>query len=163
MVRVTASPKFAGAPRSFLAAGDTDGGRCACEAPDISAASWPFKSHRLRLPWPDGGLFPNAIKRLHWGRRSRLIRATRSAAIWECRAAGIRALGCDRVRVSIAFTPPVRRGRPPDDDGMIGAFKAARDGIADAVGVDDGRWVTTYEFCPASGAGHVEVTIEELP
>ena len=49
------------------------------------------------------------------------------------------------IPVRITFYPPDARRR--DDDNMIGSFRAARDGIADALGVDDRRFRPHY-FLP---------------
>lgn len=38
------------------------------------------------------------------------------------------------------FYPPDKRRR--DDDGLLSSMKAARDGIADALGIDDHRFVS---------------------
>jgi len=45
-----------------------------------------------------------------------------------------------RALLAIEFLPPDRRKR--DDDNMLAAFKAGRDGLADALGIDDNRFVT---------------------
>ena len=45
-----------------------------------------------------------------------------------------------RLHLWIDFYPPDRRRR--DDDGLLASMKAARDGIADALGVDDSRFVS---------------------
>ena len=42
------------------------------------------------------------------------------------------------IHLWIDFCPPDRRHR--DDDNIIAAFKAGRDGLADALGVDDKRF-----------------------
>lgn len=39
--------------------------------------------------------------------------------------------------LSLTFCPPDRRKR--DDDNLVAAFKAGRDGIAQAMGIDDHR------------------------
>ncbi len=61
------------------------------------------------------------------------------------------------IPMTITFVPPDRRHR--DDDGMIGAFKHARDGIADALGVDDRRFRPQYVFADAEKPGRVVVEI----
>lgn len=58
---------------------------------------------------------------------------------------------------SITFFPPDRRKR--DDDGMIGAFKNGRDGVADALGSDDHKFRPTYCFGEPVKGGRIEVTI----
>jgi len=45
-----------------------------------------------------------------------------------------------RLHLWITFYPPTRR--LPDDDNMLSRFKPWRDGIADAMGIDDKRFVS---------------------
>lgn len=45
-----------------------------------------------------------------------------------------------RLHLWIDFYPPDRRRR--DDDGLLASCKAYRDGIADALGIDDRRFVS---------------------
>jgi len=63
------------------------------------------------------------------------------------------------ISFALMFYPPDKRKR--DDDGLVAAFKAARDGIADALKVDDSRFVTTFSVAPVVG-GMVKVKIQEL-
>jgi hypothetical protein len=58
-----------------------------------------------------------------------------------------------KVDVSITFTPP---NRSIDDDNAIAQFKAARDGIADALGVDDGWWRVSYAM---NGSGRLKAGV----
>jgi crossover junction endodeoxyribonuclease RusA len=61
----------------------------------------------------------------------------------------------------IEFIPPDARRR--DDDNCLSCFKAGRDGIAEALGVDDSRFVTTFWLSdkPVKG-GMVRVSIGEI-
>ena len=45
-----------------------------------------------------------------------------------------------RLHLWITFYPPTKR--LPDDDNMLSRFKPWRDGIADAMGIDDKRFVS---------------------
>ena len=63
----------------------------------------------------------------------------------------------DQIRMTITFVPPDRRHR--DDDNMIASLKAARDGIADALGVNDRRFRPNYVFAEPEKPGRVEVEI----
>lgn len=112
------------------------------------------------LPWPPSVLRPNS--RPHRMERARAVKKYRDDAFWRCRGAGIRRLDARRARIVMCFCPPDNRVR--DDDGDIGAFKAARDGIATAIGIDDSRrnWVTSYEWGEVRKGGAVLVTIEPL-
>lgn len=100
---------------------------------------------RILLPWPPRDLHPNA--RVHFHARGRIAKraredawitalaATTAADREVCKAVG-------RLDVTVTFRPPDKRRR--DDDGMIASLKSQRDGIADALGVDDARWTVRY-------------------
>ena len=94
----------------------------------------------LVLPWPAKELSPNA--RVHWSKRSRAAKLQRA----DARIAAIVAGWADmdipdgRLHLWIDFHPPTRR--MPDDDNMLARIKPARDGIADAMHVDDKRFVS---------------------
>lgn len=61
--------------------------------------------------------------------------------------------------VLMTFYPPDRRRR--DDDNAIGSFKSYRDGIADAIKVDDHKWTVTYVMSKET-RGFVVVELQEL-
>lgn len=114
---------------------------------------------RIVCPWPPGALTPNAKRRLHWSRYSPVAKRYRIA----CWTLAREALGLARFAappsVKIEFHPPDARHR--DDDNMVGAFKAGRDGIAEAIAFDDRHWRPAYTFHPPHRpAGQVVVTIE---
>jgi crossover junction endodeoxyribonuclease RusA len=94
----------------------------------------------LVLPWPDRRLHPNA--RVHWKAKSPVTKAARSTAHLLALEAGWHRveLPAGKLHVWIDFYPPDRRRR--DDDGLLASMKAARDGIADALKVDDNRFVS---------------------
>jgi hypothetical protein len=50
------------------------------------------------------------------------------------------------LELSLNFYPRDRRKR--DDDNLIASFKSGRDGIADALGVDDVNFLTTARLMP---------------
>jgi crossover junction endodeoxyribonuclease RusA len=113
------------------------------------------------LPWPDKRLTPNAKRRTHWTvYREPARKAREDACILACVSMSLarkKALAATegKIPVTITFYPPDARHR--DDDGMIGAFKHARDGIADALGVDDSRFRPTYHVAEPSKPGRVVV------
>lgn len=117
----------------------------------------------VTLPWPDRRLSPNA--RLHWRPKAAITAKARADAHFlALEAAGyslgtIRAdLGGEgRIPLTVTFYPPDKRHR--DDDGMIASFKAARDGIADALGVNDRRFAPHYHFAEPQKPGRIEVEI----
>ena len=84
------------------------------------------------------GLSPNA--RMHWGPRSRLTRQAREAAYYATRQAYVEddgpipSAGPLTLHVAVAWEG---RRRTQDDDNVWAGLKPFRDGIADALGIDD--------------------------
>ena len=117
----------------------------------------------ITLPWPHKDLSPNARK--HWAALAVAKKKARETAHYATlealgsRASDVRAsLGGDGpLPVTVRFFPPDNRRR--DDDNMVAAFKASRDGIADGLGVDDRRFRPHYFFEDACKPGRVEVVL----
>lgn len=116
----------------------------------------------ITLPWPPKELTPNFKRRKHWRVYRPHIAQYRADCAWLTRAWLIREkLAREKTGLKIAsvtFYPPDRRKR--DDDGMIGAFKAGRDGIADVLRVDDHSFRPSYQFAEPVKNGKVVVRIE---
>jgi hypothetical protein len=95
----------------------------------------------LILPWPDRALHPNS--RTHYMARSKAAKAARKAAWAIARQAWTVAdmanLPDGRLHVWIDGYGTDRRRR--DADGLLSSLKPWLDGIADALGVDDRRFV----------------------
>jgi crossover junction endodeoxyribonuclease RusA len=112
----------------------------------------------VKLPWPPKELSPNAKRRKHWSAYRGKTMQYRS----DCYFTTIAQLGVPKPKgltvQSITFYPPDHRRR--DDDGMIGAFKAGRDGVADALGTDDHKFRPAYHFAPPVPNGRVVVVLE---
>lgn len=109
----------------------------------------------IELPWPPKELNPNAKRRKHWSAYFDISKRYRADCAWIVKAN--RARG---TLLSVTFRPPDKRRR--DDDGMIGAFKAGRDGVADALGCDDHGFRPSYHFAEPVKSGSVTVEIGEL-
>jgi len=116
----------------------------------------------VTLPWPDKGLSPNA--RLHWAPKAKLKATARNEAfVQTVLALGVKGLRCnqyegtEKLPVTITFYPPDNRLR--DDDNMVGSFKAYRDGIADALGIDDRRFRPHYFFEDSAKPGKIIVEL----
>lgn len=94
----------------------------------------------IRLPWPDRMLHPNA--RPHWAVKSTATKAARHNAQLLALEAKWNRLELPEGRLHLFwdFYPPSRRRF--DDDGLLSSMKAARDGIAEALGIDDNRFVS---------------------
>lgn len=119
----------------------------------------------VTLPWPDKGLSPNA--RLHWAPKAKLKAAARHDAKWltvevmQKHWVGSASFeGEGAIAIKVVFFPPDNRRR--DDDNMVGSFKAYRDGIADALGVDDRRFRPHYFFEESAKPGRIEVGITRV-
>jgi crossover junction endodeoxyribonuclease RusA len=110
----------------------------------------------LDLPWPPKELTPNAKRRKHWRVYQPITKQYREDCCKLTQAARIRGATI----ISITFFPPDRRKR--DDDGMISAFKAGRDGVADALRCDDHGFRPTYRFGEPVKGGKVTIEIGEL-
>ena len=97
-------------------------------------------SWELTLPWPSKDLSPNA--RVHWSVRADAAKKARFAAGMLAMQAGWHKarLPDGKLHLWITFHPPTRR--LPDDDNMLSRFKPQRDGIADALKIDDKRFVS---------------------
>lgn len=114
---------------------------------------------QITLPWPDKRLNPNNA-RGHWAKRSGPIKQARSDAAWLAKAAIGPKPDWPGAKVSMTFCPPDKRRR--DRDNLIASMKAATDGIADALGIDDSKFETTYAISTPIKGGAVTVTIEEM-
>jgi len=113
----------------------------------------------IELPWPAKPLSPNT--RQHWSVRSKSVKSARVGAFYTVRSACKTTQPWERVSVSMTFCPPDKRRR--DRDNLIASMKAATDGIADALGVDDSKFEITYSISSPIKGGAVIVTLEEAP
>lgn len=119
----------------------------------------------ITLPWPHPKTFPNAKRRLHWSRYQPHCNRARNDARMVMRghlnATGYVQHDGGPIALRVTFQPPNRIRR--DDDGMIGAFKHYRDGIADALGVDDQLFRPEYHFAEPEKPGCVVVEVLRPP
>ena len=111
----------------------------------------------FELPWPSKDLSPNT--RLHWAKKAKAVRMARSEA--ENIAKGHCRPLEGRILFELEFFPPDRRRY--DDDGLLARMKSARDGIADALGVDDRRFVTQFSVSEnVVKGGKVSIRMSEI-
>jgi Holliday junction resolvase RusA-like endonuclease len=97
-------------------------------------------AREIVLPWPERVLHPNA--RPHWSTKRKAVKQARHDAYCYAIAADWRpdtAWPEGPLHIWIDGYPKDRRRR--DADGLLSSLKAALDGIADAMGVDDRRFV----------------------
>lgn len=90
----------------------------------------------VTLPWPPKELSPNA--REHFHAKARIAKAYREQAYRMTKAAGLTAPTEGGIALRFDFHPPDKRRR--DLDNMLNSIKAAVDGIADAMEVNDQRF-----------------------
>lgn len=111
----------------------------------------------IELPWPLRELSPNA--RCHWAVKASAVKRARIQAAWATREQTKPQPSWQGASVSYTFNPPDSRRR--DRDNLIASMKAATDGIADALGVDDSKFETSYRIGSPIKGGAVLVTISE--
>jgi crossover junction endodeoxyribonuclease RusA len=110
----------------------------------------------LTFPWPNSGLVPHA--KGNWRKKAKLTKAARAEAYKIALAdrLALRSLE-EPLGLWIEFYPPDKR--PRDVMNTIAACKAMIDGIADAVGCDDGKfenhWPSVY--CESREGGAVVI------
>lgn len=114
--------------------------------------------NQVLLPWPPKVLSPNA--RAHWATRSKAAKAYRYRCFLGARQVLLSA-PAGRVLLVLEFMPPNRRRR--DDDNLLASFKAGRDGLADALGIDDSVFVSQVRLLDETRpGGAVRVTLREF-
>ena len=105
--------------------------------------------------------------RTHWRQRARRVAGQREAALLLVRAglrgsslrAGVRSRD-QALRIRLTRIAP----RGLDSDNLAGALKAVRDGVADALGMDDGDARLTWLYAQRRGRpGEYAVLVEILP
>ena len=110
----------------------------------------------IDLPWPDKVLSPNA--RVHWSRKAKAVKSARQTAAWLVLAATNTKCWWNAVNLTVEFCPPDNRRR--DRDNLIASLKAATDGISDALGIDDSKFIATYRMGSPVKGGAVRITME---
>lgn len=111
---------------------------------------------RLSLPWPNRNLSPNA--RCHWGVKANAVKDARNTArVLTLQALKMRRPHWEAVAIHWEFHP--KTANKPDDDNIIASCKAYRDGIADALGIDDAKFTTTHSMGQPVKGGAVNVTV----
>lgn len=107
------------------------------------------------LSWPPKELNPNT--RCHWSKKAKAAKAYRKEAGWATKLSGDVVAADGVIDMHIMFYPPDKRSR--DDDNLMAAFKSARDGIADRLGVNDKRFRAIMEVGAVIKGGQVRVIL----
>jgi len=112
----------------------------------------------LILPFPPKELSPN--KRLHWAQVSKVKKSYRETCYWFAKDAIRKTFDKNtKFHIYLTFYPPDKRRR--DDDNMESAFKAGRDGVADALNINDHHFTVTRKVSDLT-LNKVEMVIEEV-
>lgn len=90
----------------------------------------------VTLPWPPSKLSPNA--RVHWRVLAKHKKAYREACYWLSHSLKGKAPD-GPLGLELTFYPPNRRAR--DRDNLLASMKSGLDGFAEALGIDDSRFV----------------------
>ena len=113
----------------------------------------------IELPFPPSSLSGHA--KGHWRTKAAETKKYRQwaydatiAAFWK---AGPDLPETGDICVRVAFAPPNLRG---DRTNFPNRMKPYLDGIAEALGVNDARFLPSYEFLPPKPNGEVRVTVE---
>lgn len=96
----------------------------------------------------------------HWGKRARRAKKQREAAWLLLRAARYALPASGSVAITLTRIAP----RALDTDNLASGLKAVRDGVADALGVDDGSSRIEWRYAQERGKigqYEVRVTIHE--
>ena len=112
------------------------------------------------LPWPPKALNPNG--RLHWAKTARAKKSYREACYYTARAAGLSAASfspAPKLALELVVYPPDKRLR--DVDNIVASLKAGLDGLADALGVNDHRFVLSVVLKPEIG-GFIKANLHEI-
>lgn len=109
----------------------------------------------VTLPWPSKGLSPNA--RLHWAALSKAKKSYRLACFALTREAKLQAPANGPIRIDMEFHRPTRRSY--DSDNLISSMKSGLDGVADAMGVNDKRFVIYPPVIAETVGGFVRVKV----
>jgi hypothetical protein len=108
----------------------------------------------IELPFPPASLSGHAKGK--WWNTSPIVAKHRDWAKKATQAAGAQAPAEGDIRLSITFYPPDRRG---DRINFPIRIKAQIDGIAEALGVNDSRFLPSYHFAEPCKPGKVVVEI----
>ena len=109
----------------------------------------------IKLPFPPSSLSGHANG--HWRTKAAITRKHRQWAHDATLALLPIIIQGGDIKVHIAFTPPNNRS---DRANFPNRVKPYLDGIAEALGVNDKRFLPTYEFCEPARPGSVTITLE---
>ena len=108
----------------------------------------------IELPWPPASLSGHNTG--HWRSKSAIVANYRRAAKFATIYAKPTVPEAGDIVVTVEFFPPNNRG---DRINFPNRMKPYFDGIADALGVNDSRFLPTFKFAAPTMGGKVLVTL----
>lgn len=114
---------------------------------------------RVALPWPPSSLSGHANGNGRWAKISATKRLRAEAALLTRAAGRPRLPEAGDVPVTIRFEPPSRRG---DRCNFPARVKPLLDGVADALGINDARFLPRFEFADPVRGGRVTIEIGDV-
>jgi hypothetical protein len=96
--------------------------------------------------------------REHWALRSKRARSQRSKLKSEV-SKRLPEIGLPLVVITLTRVSP----RSMDSDGVVAALKHCRDGVADALRIDDASPLVEWRYAQRKGPASVEFSIERKP
>ena len=94
-------------------------------------------TNKITLSWPDKSLSPNA--RVHWAVKSKAAKQAKEAAFYITKLASIVLPETEKLHLFVDFYAPDKRHY--DGDNLLSRCKSKIDGIADALGINDNRFI----------------------
>lgn len=110
----------------------------------------------IELPFPPSSL--SGHNNGHWRSKSNIVAKHRKWAAMATIAANACAPEAGDIRISITFYPPNKRG---DRVNFANRMKPYLDGIADALKVNDSRFLPSYHFAEPVKEGRVVIEISK--
>lgn len=95
------------------------------------------REYLIRLPWPPAKTSKNGSQGDYQG-KARAAKGYKATCAKECWAQAVKPCNEDSATVHITYHPPTN-GRV-DWDNMAARCKQGFDAVAEAVGIDDGKW-----------------------
>lgn len=108
----------------------------------------------ITLPWPPSSLSGHNTG--HWSTKAKVIATHRAWAFHAMRAEKISVPGEGDIRIMFRFFPPDNRG---DRTNYPNKLKPYIDGLAEALNINDRRFLPSYEFMQPEKPGRIEVEV----
>lgn len=110
--------------------------------------------------YPHKDLSPNS--RIHWAPKAKLKKSAKEEAYFATLAAKAKVPASEKIAVWIDIYPPDRRKR--DVDNVLASLKPHLDGIAEALGIDDSRFVPyPYILGEVVKGGKIRIKLTDMP